>query len=249
MTLLVTAMLPALLAALLAAPLALLPDAGPEHAAPAAPSVSPAATGSVDPAGTRVDFPGAGGIVLHGLVLTPPTAAAWHRGPGLVPIPGAGPRQDTRSRELAPLRWYESTWFQAVATLLCLTGFAGYALTGAVRRIRGRSRPDALPRAARWAAATGTAALLGGLGYLLFLVVTAAMFPGPVLFGRPVAWLAVQLLALVALGSAVVAAGTALRRRAALATAPGLDRARLGALLPAAALFTPWALSWGLLLP
>ncbi|GHF30180.1 hypothetical protein GCM10018790_04670 [Kitasatospora xanthocidica] len=180
------------------------------------------------------------------------TEAAWiQRLATALPTASAdpAPHQDARSRELAPLRWYESTWFQAVATLLCLTGFAGYALTGAARRIRRGPRPHALPRAARWAAATGTAALLGGLGYLLFLVVTAAMFPGPVLFGRPVVWLAVQLLALVALGSAVVAAGTALRRRAALATAPGLDRARLGALLLAAALFTPWALSWGLLLP
>ncbi len=75
------------------------------------------------------------------------------------------------------------------------------------------------------------------------------MFPGPVLFGRPLVWLALQLLALTAVGSAAVAAGTALRNRAALAAAPGLDRIRLGGLLLAGAVFVPWALSWGLLLP
>ncbi|MFD4660815.1 alpha/beta hydrolase family protein [Kitasatospora sp. NPDC058444] len=159
------------------------------------------------------------------------------------------PHQDTRSRALQPLPWYESTWFEAVATLLCLIGFAGYALTGAGRRLRRRPRPTALPRAARRAALAGTAALLGALGYLLFLMVTAAMFPGPVLFGRPVVWLAVQLLALFALGSAAVAAAVALRGRAALAAASAADRARLGALLLAGAVFLPWALSWGLLLP
>ncbi|MEU8923524.1 prolyl oligopeptidase family serine peptidase [Kitasatospora sp. NPDC048545] len=178
--------------------------------------------------------------------------AAWVRGLATA-LPTASadppPHQTTHSHALAPVRWYESAWSEAVATLLCLTGFAGYALTGAVRRIRRRPRTTALPRAARWAAVTGTAGLVGGLGYLLFLMVTAAMYPGPVLLGRPVVWLAVQLLALTAVGSAAIAAGTALRRRTALATAPVLDRARLGALLLAAAVFVPWALSWGLLLP
>ncbi|MFF4923638.1 alpha/beta hydrolase family protein [Kitasatospora sp. NPDC001261] len=159
------------------------------------------------------------------------------------------PHQDTRSLALDPLPWYESTWFEVVATLLCLTGFAGYALSGAVRRLRRRPRPAALPRAARWAALAGTAALLGALGYLLFLMLTAAMFPGPVLFGRPVVWLAVQLLALFALGAAAVAAAGARRERAALAAASLADRARLGALLLAGLVFLPWALSWGLLLP
>ncbi|MFG2917887.1 alpha/beta hydrolase family protein [Kitasatospora sp. NPDC048298] len=159
------------------------------------------------------------------------------------------PHQDAASRALDPLPWYESTWVEAVATLLCLTGFAGYALTGAVRRLRRRPRPAALPRAARWAALAGTAAVLGALGYLLFLMLTAAMYPGPVLFGRPVIWLAVQLLGLFALGAAAVAAAGARRERAALAAAGPVDRLRLGALLLAGAVFLPWALSWGLLLP
>ncbi|MET8543790.1 hypothetical protein ABZW03_24535, partial [Kitasatospora sp. NPDC004799] len=132
------------------------------------------------------------------------------------------PPQDLRNRALDPLPWYASTWFEAVATLFCLTGFAGYALTGAVRRPRRRPRPAALPRAARWAALSGAAAVLGALGYLLFLVLTAAMFPGPVLFGRPVVWLAVQLLALFALGAAAVAAAGD------LVGPPGAERGELG---------------------
>ncbi|WP_051829746.1 MULTISPECIES: alpha/beta hydrolase family protein [Streptomyces] len=197
--------------------------------------------------------------------------AAWIQRLATAPPPVSAdpaPHQDGTSRPLAPLAWYESTPVQALALLVLLTGFTGYPLTGALRRIRRRIRPAAQPRtaqprtalpstaqprtarrAARWAAATGTAATLGGLGYLLFLAATAAMFPGPVLFGRPLVWLALQLLALTAVGSAAVAAGTALRNRAALAAAPGLDRIRLGGLLLAGAVFVPWALSWGLLLP
>ncbi|MBV2152752.1 S9 family peptidase [Kitasatospora sp. SUK 42] len=181
------------------------------------------------------------------------TEAAWiHRLTTALPTASAdpAPHQDTLSRPLAPLPWYGSSGAEAVATLLCLAGFTGYVLTGAARRIRRRPRPAALPRAARWAAVTGTAALLGALGYLFFLGITAAVVTGPVLFGRPVVWLAVQLLALVAVGSTAVAAVASLRRRAAAATAlPRLDRARLGALLLAGAAFLPWALSWGLLVP
>ncbi|MFF4384085.1 hypothetical protein [Kitasatospora sp. NPDC001547] len=165
--------------------------------------------------------------------------------PGLLPTagPSGAAPLDVAGRALDPLRWYESPWFEAVATLLCLTGFAGFALTGAFRR---RLRPGAPPRAARWAALAGTVAALGALGYLLFLVLTAAMSPGPVLFGRPVVWLAVQLLGLFALGAAAVAAAGARRERADPA-ATTADRVRLGALLLAGLVFLPWVLSWGLL--
>lgn len=175
--------------------------------------------------------------------------AAWIHRLATAPPPVSvdpAPHQDGVSRPLAPLAWYESGGLQALALALCLAGFLGYALTGAVRRIRRRPRPAALPRAARWASAAGTAAVLGGLGYLLFLAATAAMSPGPVLFGRPVVWLAVQLLALLTVAAVGTAAVTTVRRRAAL---PVADRARLGALLLAGAVFVPWAVGWGLLLP
>ncbi|MER7757182.1 prolyl oligopeptidase family serine peptidase [Kitasatospora sp. NPDC097643] len=159
------------------------------------------------------------------------------------------PHQDVASRPLAPLAWYEATWLQALATAVCLLGFAGYALTGAVRRVRRHPRPTALPRAARWTSAAGTAAVLGCLGYLLFLTMTAAMFTGPVLFGRPLVWLLAQLLAVLTLTAAGTATAALAHRRRTLSALSALDRTRLAALLLAAVAFLPWALGWGLLLP
>ncbi|MFJ2578232.1 alpha/beta hydrolase family protein [Kitasatospora aureofaciens] len=172
--------------------------------------------------------------------------SAWitRLGTGLPPVTvDPAPHQDTASRPLAPLAWYEATWLQAAVTALCLLGFAAYALTGAVRRVRRRPRHDALPRSARWAALAGTAAVLTTLGYLLYLAATAAALPGPVVLGRPVVWLAAQLLAVLTLATS---AHTALRYRR---TLPPGDRRRLAGLLLAAAVFVPWAAYWGLLRP
>jgi hypothetical protein len=82
-------------------------------------------------------------------------------------------------------------------------------------------------------------------GYLGFLQVTQGrtVDPGPLLAGRPVAWLALQLLAVVAVGAGIATGVTVAKRRRAG------DRARLGLLLAAGAAFVPWAAYWGLLLP
>jgi hypothetical protein len=61
------------------------------------------------------------------------------------------------------------------------------------------------------------------------------------LAGRPVLWLALQVIALITL-IATVATAHAWR------TASG-DRLRLGVLVAGGALFLPWSLYWGLLLP
>ncbi|TWF98707.1 hypothetical protein FHX73_112528 [Kitasatospora viridis] len=156
------------------------------------------------------------------------------------------PHQDAPSRPLAPLAWYERVWLQALATGVILLGFTGYLLTGTARRLRRRPRPADLPRAARWAALAGTAATLVSLGYLLFLAITAAGITGPVLLGRPVVWLAVQLLAVATVVASGWAAAGALRGRRALTAG---SRTRLGLLLTSSAVFLPWALYWGLLLP
>jgi hypothetical protein len=70
--------------------------------------------------------------------------------------------------------------------------------------------------------------------------------PGPIIAGRPLPWLALQGLA----AAVVVAAiATALAWRRAGADLPTGERARLGLLLTAGAVFLPWAFYWGLLLP
>jgi hypothetical protein len=156
------------------------------------------------------------------------------------------PHQDTTSRPLAPLAWYESVWVQALATTVLLCGFAGYLLTGTVRRLRRRPRPAQLPRAARFAALAGAATCVGTLGYLLFLAITAAAITGPVLLGRPVIWLALQLLAVLTVLASGAAALSTARNRGSL---PPTARARVTLLLLASVLFVPWAAYWGLLLP
>ncbi|MFD8482391.1 alpha/beta hydrolase family protein [Kitasatospora sp. NPDC059673] len=164
---------------------------------------------------------------------------------GLPPVSvGAAPAQAYASRPLAPLHWYERPWLQAALTAVCLVGFAGHLATGAVRRLRRRPVPAGVPRPARWAALTGTLAVVGTPLYLLFMAITAAGLPGPVLLGRPVAWLMLQLAAV----ATVVAAGTTVATTVRNPPADGV-RVRLGLLALSGAAFVPWALYWGLLRP
>ena len=95
-------------------------------------------------------------------------------------------------------------------------------------------------------AATGLATTVGFLVYLLFMLATAANVIGPVLVGRPIPWLILQLLA-VATDVATVATALAWRRHRPNLT--GASQARLGLLLAAGLLSLPWAAYWGLLLP
>jgi uncharacterized protein len=156
------------------------------------------------------------------------------------------PPQMRPSRPLTPLAWYESPWLQLAAVLLLLVAFAGYPLTAAARRLRGRGGAPPVRRPARWLAATGLATTAGLLVYLLFMLATAANVIGPVLGGRPVPWLVLQLLA-VATVVATVATAVAWRRHRRNLTGP--SHLRLGVLVAAGVVFVPWAAYWGLLLP
>ncbi|GGU95977.1 hypothetical protein GCM10010211_73890 [Streptomyces albospinus] len=86
--------------------------------------------------------------------------------------------------------------------------------------------------------------MLGFLGYLGLVAMTLA--PGPVLGNRPVLWLVLQLLAA---GTALTTAATALGWWRARASATGRTHARLGLPGLASAVFVPWALFWGLMTP
>jgi dienelactone hydrolase len=146
-----------------------------------------------------------------------------------------------------PLRWYESVPVQLGAFLAMVAGFAGFGATAAVRRLRGRSAPRA-PLSARLLAGAGLVAVLGWPTYLGTLVATggsrsadALVWPGLLIAGRPLPWLALQLVAVLGAGALAV---TAVRHRPAIG-----DRARTGALLGAGAVFVAWAVWSGLLLP
>ena len=166
------------------------------------------------------------------------------------PAPAASaqpaPHQAQPSRPLAPLAWYESPWLQLAALVLFLVAFAGYPLTAAVRRILGRRGAPLVRRPPRWLAATGLTTTMGFLIYTFFMMATAANIIGPVLGGRPIPWLILQLLAVATVAATLATAATWRRQRRNLTRA---HHVRLGLLVAAGLLFLPWAAYWGLLIP
>jgi dienelactone hydrolase len=162
---------------------------------------------------------------VDGLAAAPPTTEV-----------GPAPHQEQRSTPVEA----GSPWVQLGAVVVLLVAFAGYGVGAAVRRLRGRREAGPGRRAARGAATTGLLSVLGLLGYLGHLASSGAKSLGPVVAGRPLPWLGLQLLAV----AAVVAT---------VATIPAWWRARsdvrLGLLVAGGVVFVPWAVHWGLLLP
>ena len=95
-------------------------------------------------------------------------------------------------------------------------------------------------------AATGLAATVGFLIYIFFMLATAANVVGPVLLGRPIPWLILQLLAAATVVATVATAAAWRRHRHNLT---GASHVRLGVLLAAGLVFPLWAAYWGLLIP
>lgn len=179
------------------------------------------------------DIPG--GMDMN--ALTPGYADAvgsWVRdvAAGNVPAPSADPYPaQVRTVETPPSSWWESWQLQVGAMLLMLLAFLGYA----IRRLGPGSWP------ARVLALSGVLSL-AGLTYTLFSMLFSSNWngiaTGPLLLGRPVAWLAAQLLAAVA----AIATITCLAQ---WRTAS----ARVRMISVAGVVFVPWALYWGLLIP
>ncbi|MFI6603855.1 alpha/beta hydrolase family protein [Nonomuraea sp. NPDC050536] len=152
------------------------------------------------------------------------------------------PRQANLSVAVPPMAWWESATVQLAALALLMVAFAAYPLWALARRLRGRRVSGGRP--ARLLSAAGLVVTLGTLAYLMYLTLTGAKLahPGPVLAGRPLVWLGLQVLAVAAVVSAALAV-PAWRR------ASGSERVRLSLLLTGGTLLVPWALYWGLLLP
>ena len=191
------------------------------------------------------------------------SATGYDRGPGFAPgyvelvgswvadvaagrapatsVTGRG-EQPRPTAEVPPLAWYESVPVQAGALAVMLAGFGWLGLSALGRRLRGRpARPASGP--ARVLAGAGLVAVPGTVLYLLWMLMArrAAPEPGLVIAGRPLPWIALQLLALVAACAAVALAVRMVRR--------GGDGPRGALLATAGAVFVPWAVYWGLLLP
>jgi pimeloyl-ACP methyl ester carboxylesterase len=179
----------------------------------------------------------------------PDLVGAWVKGvaSGTPPPPVVDPlpAQRARAQQIPPSAWWEAWPAQLVCFALVLLLPLTYPVWALARRIRGRRVPGI--GSARTLAALAPTTALAGLVYL-YAVLTGSdyrgIYPGPVLAGRPIGWLAVQLLALATLAAAAVTAGALARRRHHEA-----DRKRLAVLAGGAAIFVPWALYWGLLLP
>lgn len=156
------------------------------------------------------------------------------------------PRQDHPSAAVPPSPWWASPRAQAAAFALFVLAFTAYPLTALVRRLRGRTvRP--VSRWARLLAGAGLSAAVGLLFYVFYLMAAGRYpDPGPVLAGRPLPWLALQALAAAAVGAG---AATAVAWGRAGGSVPAGERVRLGLLLAAGAVFVPWAVHWGLLVP
>jgi uncharacterized protein len=167
---------------------------------------------------------------INGLANGLPTASAEQ-----------GRHQAEQSVPVTPLGWYESATIQLAALVLMLVAFASYPLARAFRVPAGL-KPVRLP--AGVLAATGLASTLGLFLYLLFVLETAGTIVGPVIAGRPVPWLLLQLLAGTATAAGVATAVVSWRGRHGMS---GATRARLGLLLAGALLLVPWTLYWGLL--
>lgn len=77
-----------------------------------------------------------------------------------------------------------------------LSAFTDYGVSAVVRRLRGRRGAPPARHAARWLAITGPLTILGLFGYLGYFASTGAKSTDPVVLGRPLPWLVLQLLAL-----------------------------------------------------
>ncbi|MEU6998412.1 alpha/beta hydrolase [Nonomuraea sp. NPDC046570] len=158
-------------------------------------------------------------------------------------LPADLPAQAAPTVAVPPPAWWESALPQTAALVLFLVAFTAYPVVAVVRRVRGRS-PVLTARAPRVLGAAGPVAVFGGFTYLMVVCMNGGKLasPGPILGGRPLIWLGLQALALAAVVATAMTV-PAWRR------ATGAEKVRLGLLLAAGAVFLPWALYWGLLLP
>lgn len=186
------------------------------------------------------------------------TVASWVRDVARGEAPGpsiAGPvpEQARLTQPLPPLGWWESAWVQLGAMAVPAVAFISYPATAFVRRLRRpmpprvSAQPD-LP--ARWfagcLACAGLATILGFIGYFGFLTFTAASAVGPVVAGRAIPWLVLQVLAVAVCVFAVLLAAS---WRSSIKASTGAGRTRVVILLVGGAVFVVWAAYWGLLSP
>ena len=211
-----------------------------------------------------------GSIVGENLVDEYPNAvASWVKEVASGQEPGptvVGPelQQARPSQPIAPLAWWESGWVQLGAMTLPAFSFMSYLAVAFVatltHRVRRNPRMVLAPKTllirrwALWLSASGLVTVVGFIFYLSFLMFTGTGAVGPVIVGRPLPWLALQALSVVAAFSTLAlflswlglwsARGVVRRAERHIA-----ERVWGVALLTGGVIFVAWATYWRLLVP
>jgi hypothetical protein len=137
--------------------------------------------------------------------------------------------------------WWESAPANLLLLAVIALAFGGYALTGAVPAWQ---LPDRRP--ARILISMAVIGIVGAVIQLGYTLTTRATSFGPLVFGRTLPWLALQIVAV----CAVVALGYLLLRTP--RSAAGMSKgawARWAVSVVGGTGFVLWAIYWGLLLP
>jgi uncharacterized protein len=163
------------------------------------------------------------------------------RGPSRL---GTPPVTETPPPVLAPLSGAAS-WVHLGVILTLMIAFACYPLAFVLSHIRRRPMASRRGGTQRLIVAAGLFTTLGLPVYLLFLMITAANVIGPVVLGRPLPWLMLQVsTVIVGVCTTVIAIGWWRSRCGEERT----DHHRL-ILVASGAVLLGWAGYWGLLVP
>jgi hypothetical protein len=180
----------------------------------------------------------------------PPLVASWvdDLADGAPPSSSAhAPIQDRRTQPLAPMARWESASAQLAALGAMALGLLSYPGLLLLPRLRTR-RTVELPTPnllARTAAVAMALTLLGWLAFMAVLQVNQVESVGPVLLGRPVVWLVLELASFTAAAALVALVVQTAHRWPGTA----LRRLQVAGQLLTALVFIPWATYWGLLIP
>ncbi|GAA1668502.1 alpha/beta hydrolase [Glycomyces endophyticus] len=169
---------------------------------------------------------------IHGL-------AAGESGVVVDPIPAAA----VEPGPVASPPWFATAYALVAEVALFAVLFLAYPVAALVRRI-GRRGPLEATWASRTVASIGVLLPVLAAGYVGWMLVTGAQsLLGPVVAGRPLPWLVLEVAAVVTVLAAVALAVQWGRRRARMS---GGSQVRFGMLLAGVALLIPWGAYWGL---
>lgn len=157
---------------------------------------------------------------------------------------GAAPRPDVKNIPLTPLRWYDSSWVLITVFVSMLLLFGSYPFVAIWRRLSRRTSAAMLRWPMRWLAACGFVTVVGFFVYFGFLVSTAASNVGDVILGNPIPWLALRLIAVGAIASAIWTAVRWYRYRSEVRA----GQVQIGLMLTAGVFLLAWSAFWGMLI-